>query len=428
MSAITIGLLIGFMSLVARPLFAQPAQSPPQTAAQSSATIPPGTVITTANWTQYKQFFSDGEIYLWQGTDFWKMPPDVRIEVGPTTVYPLPAPFVEATEKYGGQTRLEKQSDGRWKLLDYVAGVPFPTPEEPNKGLKILVNVNYRILPHLIAGFSDSGTPMSACNVDRFSNVICFRLDYDIRQMAYNWEPGVQREEPEQYRYATNLIVLWQDGFRPEESYVYIPVLRRMMRQSDASHCASAQPFGDLTWDDLNTGWNGGTADFNADFVKRMKLLALTQMNSDDGAFPQNYDMPLGWAKPSWGRWELRDVWVINVRPIPMIAPRYCYGQRVMYADASTYAPLAEELYDARMQLEKISILSQTPAVVPGYGMQTWGGGLLHQLWSLEGQHAAFIFTADQQDRNWTIYSAVKPQYDDIRRYQSPGGVMSLAR
>jgi hypothetical protein len=99
-----------------------------------------------------------------------------------------------------------------------------------------------------------------------------------------------------------------------------------------------------------------------------------------------------------------------------------------MYIDTSTYAGLAEDLYDKTMNLQKIALVSETPAVVPGYGMQSWAGGYLYQLWNLAGEHAVFTFTADQQGRNWTIDSAVKPQYDDIQRYQSPGGVMGLTR
>jgi hypothetical protein len=320
MVAITISLVIAFSILPAHPLLAQ--QPGPSKQAGGSGTIPPGTVITQANWQQYKQFFSDGEIYLWQGSGFWKMPPDVHIEVGPTKVYPLPPPFVEATEKYGSQTRLEKQGDGRWKLLNYVAGVPFPIPEEPNKGLKILVNVNYSIRPHLIAMFPDSGSLLSLCNVDGFNNIVCEHLDNDVRQLAYNWEPGVPRvekdsggawlagwvraEDPEQYRGTVVLTLQWQNNLRIEETYMYVPALRKTIRQIDASHCAPAWGGTDRAWDDM--GWNGGTADFDADYVKRMKLLALTQANSDYGNLPQNYDVPLGWAKPSWGSWELRDV------------------------------------------------------------------------------------------------------------------------
>src|SRR6185312_12247535 len=150
-------------------------------AAESSAStpaaapaIPPGTVINSSNWMQYKDHFSEGEIGLWEGKWFWKMPPDAQITVGPTKVYPLPAPFVEASEKYGDQTRLEKLANGRWLLKNYVAGAPFPIPDDPDKGQKILTNLNYRIQPHLIAGFPDSGTTLSVCNMDELQDIFCW--------------------------------------------------------------------------------------------------------------------------------------------------------------------------------------------------------------------------------------------------------------
>jgi hypothetical protein len=421
---------------------ASPEASPAET--PEPPAIAPGTVITKANWMQYQQFFSDGEIGLWQGKWFWKMPDDVRLEVGPTKIYPLPAPFIEASEKYGEQTRLAKGPDGRWVLKNYVAGIPFPIPREPSLANKILTNVNYRIQPHLIAGFKDSGTPASICNMDRFNNVLCWKVDYDIRQMAYNWEPNVQRvekdsggawlgewtqiEQPEQYRYIADLVLLWQDNLRLEDNYLFIPALRRSLRLSDASHCAHLFTFADYSHDDLKAGWNGGVADFDASFVKRMKLLALTQLTNDYGKFPGNYDMPLGWAKPSWGAWELRDVEVIEIRPIQLIASKYCYSKRVMYVDTSIYLPLAEDLYDTKGEFSKVMVLSPEPAVVPGFGMQTWAGGGIIQLWDIQNDHALMNFSADERGRNQTIDSAVKPHYDNIHEFQSAAGIMHLMR
>src|ERR1700736_161691 len=66
--------------------------------------IPIGTKITMANWTQYKDLMPDGMVELFKGTNFWKMPPDVEMNVGPTRIFPLPQGYPEATEKYGGQT------------------------------------------------------------------------------------------------------------------------------------------------------------------------------------------------------------------------------------------------------------------------------------------------------------------------------------
>lgn len=107
-----------------------------------------------------------------------------------------------------------------------------------NKGQKILTNLNYRIQPHLVAGFGDSGALLSVCNMDRMSNTFCWKLDYDVRQLAYNWEPGVPRteasaagawlgewldvEEPEQFRYATDLVLLWQDNLKTEDNFLFV--------------------------------------------------------------------------------------------------------------------------------------------------------------------------------------------------------------
>src|SRR5262249_6136384 len=73
---------------------------------QAQAGIPPGTTITNRNWQQYRQFMSDGLIALFEGKHFWRVPADVRIEVGPTASIPLPKQYLDDTEKYSGQVAL----------------------------------------------------------------------------------------------------------------------------------------------------------------------------------------------------------------------------------------------------------------------------------------------------------------------------------
>jgi Protein of unknown function (DUF1329) len=460
-----------------------------------AAAIPPGTTITKSNWRQYQQFFTQGEIGFWEGKWFWKMPDDVQINVGPTEVYPLPEPFIELSEKYGDQTQLVRLPDGRWRVKNYIAGIPFPIPHDPDMGLKILADLNYRITPHLIAGFIDSGTTGSICEIDRFYNKSCTQVDYDFRQMAYNWEPGVPRvepdsgqawlgewvqvEEPEQARYTADLVLLWQDNLRPEGHWAFLPALRRSIPLADYSHCESllssrdhSYGYADTSWpgrvNDLqgdydaargwiepvsgavpdavmhnyaggvqttspqnliimHGGWIGGIGDYDVTSVKRQQLLALTQLNFEYGRFPDNYDMPLGWAKPSWGAWELRNVWVIEVRPIPLIANQ-CKGKRLIYVDRSLSAPLAEDLYDGNMNLSKVMVISSQPKSVAEYGMQTWAGGGILQLWDVAGEHAVMSLTADARGRTWSIDGAVKPQYNNIAEFQTPGGLMRLMR
>jgi hypothetical protein len=79
-------------------------------------TIPPGTVITMQNWQQYKQFMTDGMVALFEGKYFWKMPPDVRIAVGPTVINPLPKSYLAATEKYSSGVKIVELPDGGLNL------------------------------------------------------------------------------------------------------------------------------------------------------------------------------------------------------------------------------------------------------------------------------------------------------------------------
>ena len=121
--------------------------------------IPPGTKITLKNWQQFKAFMPDGMIALFDGSVDWKMPPDVEMDVGPTTIHPLPKPFWDAVEKYSAQTRFLKLPNGAYKLENYVSGVPFPHPSGPDKGTEIAADVTFRPGGHLYVGMPDSGTP-----------------------------------------------------------------------------------------------------------------------------------------------------------------------------------------------------------------------------------------------------------------------------
>ena len=109
--------------------------------------------------------------------------------------------------------------------------------------------------------------------MDCFNDVLCWKLNYNFRQMAYNWEPGIERVEkdsgeawfgeyyeivqPEQYRYIADLILHGQDNRRTEDNFLWIPALQRSLRLSDASHCSPIFTFSDLTRDYVKAGCNG---------------------------------------------------------------------------------------------------------------------------------------------------------------------------
>lgn len=342
------------------------------TSAVADCNVAPGTVITHANWQQYKDCFSDGVQILWSGSEFWKMPDDVEIHVGAQHQWSLPKPYVEATEKYGSQTQLAKQPDGQYKLENYVAGTPFPNPSGPDKGTEIMANVTYRMQGYMVGVFVNLHNEGAFYTKDRFGNYSPEIVDALYRQLAYNWESdqGVPQvdpkaagawysewlmvEQPEQSRYTAVLTLFWQDNLKDEDDYAFVPALRRTLRLSSSARCAPLLG-SDMVKDDQRVGWNGGVGKFVGQWLRDQKLLTLEEMNSKAaGTFPGEYDGTLGWPKPSWGNWETRDASVVDVRRIPEMAGGYCYGKRVDYVDKQYYNNLAEDIYDSNMKLWKV--------------------------------------------------------------------------
>jgi hypothetical protein len=213
--------------------------------------IIPGTEITMANWQQYQQYMPLGMIDLFTAMYFWKMPRDVEIEVGPTVSYPVPRFYVDATEKHSGQVRVVHRADGNNDIANYVGGEPFPSPQEPDKGYKLLTDLWFAYQPYLAVG--GAGNSLHTCTQDRFGSIFCQSVKYVYRQLAYNTDPRlaseaaeapnlwfsewIMVESPEQSKHTAQLTLFPRDNQRNEELYVFLPSLRRSIRLSAAARC-----------------------------------------------------------------------------------------------------------------------------------------------------------------------------------------------
>ncbi|MGH8010978.1 MAG: DUF1329 domain-containing protein [Candidatus Binataceae bacterium] len=406
----------------------------------ATATIAPGTAITMENWRQFKQFMPDGMAALFEGSYFWKMPADVRMVVGPTVINPLPKSYLSATEKFSSQTRIVALPDGGRTVRGYGGGVPFPAPAAPDRGWKILADFWYRYLPHLVVNTPDNLG--FSCTQDPYGSVNCLKSLWVYRQLSYNTDPGVPGtipggegkfytiwamvEEPEQAKYTTTLTIGYTDLTTPQDIFVFKPALRRTQRLSSAARCAASGS--DTTPDDGRFGFNGNIPEFNATPLGERKILAQMDVGTAGGRFPEDYDMALGWPKPSWGKWELRDVDVIDVRKIPARARGYCYGKRIMYIDTQFYGALWEDLYDSEMKLWKVALLQPIVLKVPGIGMQNSSGAQYSHYWDLENHHATYSGPADGHGYDVLINQDAPKQYEDIERYTTPGGLTEVMR
>jgi hypothetical protein len=403
-----------------------------------SATIPPGTRITPDNWQKYRQFMSDGVQALFEGKYFWKMPPDAEMIVGPTEINPPPKTFMEATEKYSGQVKMVELPDGGLTIEGYQGGFPFPNPSDPHQGWKILANLWYRYFPH-ISVINHAG----GCTIDRTGSISCAAGDVVYRQLSYNTDPGVPQtvpggegkfftqwymiSEPEQQRYTASLQINYADLTKDEALYAFVPALRRYQPVSTLGRCSMVEG-NDITQEDYRSGFDSNITDYKVDYLGDRKVLALLIDKIPDGVFPENYDIPLGWPKPSWGQWQLRDSYVISASKLPSKSRGYCYGKRVMYVDKTSFAPYWEDIYDMQMQPWKIVGLFLRRTDIPGVGKVETSGSLVYAFWDIKNDHASFVMDPTSSSYRFEANGDVPAEYLDLTRYTTPGGLTMIMR
>jgi hypothetical protein len=399
--------------------------------------IPPDTTITMQNWQRYRQYMPDGMIALFEGEYSWKMPADVIMEVGPTIIHSLPPNYLAATEKYSGQVRIIELPSGGLNLTGYQGGIPFPSPAEPHKGWKVLANLWFRYIPHLAVDTYGQG-----CYMDGYHNINCNAGILIFRQLSFNTDSGVpstipggegkyftdyfETVEPEQDRYNANLKIDYTDLARPEDSYVFLPSLRRYQPVSALARCAPS--FGsDTTAEDFRGGYDSDMTEVKADFLGEKKILNLIGFNMPSTGFPNDFDMPLGWPMPSWGKWQLRDVYVVSVSKLPFFARGYCYGKRVMYVDKHFYGLLWEDLNDPQEHPWKFLAVFRPAREAPGIGPVDEALSYDESIWDIQRQHATF-FVDPPVGHPLYLNEQAPGSYLDLTRYTTPSGLNMIMR
>jgi hypothetical protein len=408
--------------------------------------IPVGTKITMSNWQQYQQYMPFGMVQLFAGKYQWKMPSDVEMDVGPSHEGGnLPKTWVEATEKYGSQTSVQVQPNGHYLLTNYHGGTPFPNPTEPNKGWKVMANVFFAYTPAMYVKTPDNyGTVWSN---DRFGNIAPSGLDVVYRWSAYitdkgypeteTYAPGtwytewLMQESPEQARYTASLALYYidQESHPYPDNYVFVPALRRSLRLSTTARCSPVFGF-DWTNDDAKlNGFNGSTSTYTGKFLGDRKTLNLTAFDgSKGGNFPQNYDMPLGFATPSWGQWELRSTAITDVTRTPNEAAGYCYSHRILYADREFWSANWVDLYDSNNKLWKVIAYLNQIAPADGGGSQ-WRDIAESMAWDLQNTHATIWSSYGNPKLAGAYLDLNSPkEYFDGVKYGSPAGLMQILR
>jgi hypothetical protein len=352
--------------------------------ADSSETVAVGTVITVKNWQKYRKFFGIGEQALYSGKYQFHIGdgPDYEVKVGPITHFKEPTQLSSDTEKYGSQTRLEPTAGGSYTIKNWVAGWPFPNPQEPQRAYKVYFDGWGSYIPEIY--FFKSGSP----NGDRYYNHNSTYVDLANYRLTHRSDPGVPINfpdnqglllsqyifvtAPEQSKYTTSLTMQYEDPNKLNEVYVFLPSLRRALRLSSAARCAPILG-SDYLNDDNTNGLSLVVSNFRMDYLGEKKILAIVNGKVGSDATHDSANATITQHAPlgGWpvgrllGDWEVRKVHVIRITPIPDLAGHaYCYSNAVIYLDAEFYLPLTRETYDVGGKLWKVQVLSYVPTKV----------------------------------------------------------------
>jgi hypothetical protein len=324
--------------------------------ASGRAEVPkPGTVITKDNMEQYKEvLYPSLEYFIRNG---------MEIPVAEYKKYEWPPLYKESTEKFSGQVTLS--ADGR-DLQNYVAGAPFPTidPNDPLAGAKWMWNQEQK------TPYTDNigcGWNVELVNSrgerERFFGSNFWRRMMWRGRMYLDPKPVVPHDpaigyteqwgplhDPSDLKGAGVLNFRYVSPDVPDDSYMYLPELRKVRRLSMANRS-------DAFWGtdlDIDSIWtfNSKLSFWTFKYLGERKLLQAMHA----GGYAQRE----AWCAQPDGQsgmkafifctpHEVRDVVIVEGKPTGF--NQYAFSKRVMYIDKEALYAQYNEGYDHGGQL-----------------------------------------------------------------------------
>jgi hypothetical protein len=326
----------------------------------------PGTMINADNADQYAEYLPAAQIVQIKQGLVLKVFETTPVE---KLVYPK---WLEMTNNPPQGPAVMLDEAGTWGLADgsyWPGGFPFPAPENARQ---VMANYQY----HLTADEHDSEIPgereglFVLVGADgtlykrQVLNLAQKRMTSRVFVEPLGHYPGYEDElyrtstvffDPYDVRGVSVMNIIYRDQARLPDGYVYVPVLRRVRRQS-SSQRADSIAGSDLTLGDIDTFSDPlGMWDFK--ILEKKKLL--TGQNNGVGAlayYNGNSELLAGRYPSPYASVELRDTYVIEA------IPQYdtIYGKKILRVDAETWRPTLAEFYDRQGELLKIYSLYWT--------------------------------------------------------------------
>jgi hypothetical protein len=405
------------------------------------ADVVPGDVITKLNVEKVEGMVAEGVK--------WAVINGMDMQIVPYQHIPMPKAYLAATEKYGTQSSLGPRNE----LLNWVAGKPFPIIDvnDPNVAPKIMYNFQNThyfsddLGLHLVD--ADTGSLYVDANGNRhysverhfvadWLRVLQFegRLHHDPRPRFDNNSDETFRKsglypliEPFDLKGVGGVSFRYQDLIRQDDTWLYLPFLRRVRRLSSAQR--SDALFGQDIDVDSYGGYAGQIPWFDWKLLGEKPMLASLHGER----------LPPEPCKKDGGMtfcevWEKRpSVYVIEGKPK---VSNYAYSKRVIYVDKETNFIIYSDLFDQNGELWKVVMQSIRTSKRPNpnvdyeyeeprmfiYAFSVIDMQLMH------GTRAAIPGIAFQDEAGWYIDVGFEHKYSAQEDWYSVAGLLGGGR
>ena len=354
-----------FAIVLATALMSATAHAQPADADATTPGFKPGDVMRFDQVTQLRAFLPDE---FWNNRDFFFFE-GMQLEIGPTQYdYSASEAWREMTERFRGQARIGPDDS----LENWMTGYPFPQDEidctvDPKAGTKIMWDFRAAVgdsRARFYYSYWDRGERLPLFYEGTATSVrLSHRFEEKFEANGFDIFRGEERKYASgaevvapfdargiqllTYRYKSSDMP--RADARNDDTWVYVPTLRRVRRISTAQRTDSISGT-DFTLDDLRS-FNGIVPQYEWTCLAERKILA--PMNTRVKAYPYEENHNFGPYGLSFAddRWELRNAWVVGMKPKNADHP---YDHKILYIDRQTLQPLYSFAYDQKGELWKI--------------------------------------------------------------------------
>ncbi|MGH6679263.1 MAG: DUF1329 domain-containing protein, partial [Bradyrhizobium sp.] len=233
---------------------------------------------------------------------------------------------------------------------------------------------------------------------------------------------------PEQAKYTSLLTIYYDVLSKPEDTFLFIPALRRTLRLSSAARCSPALG-SDYSIDDTrHSTFNGNPTRFDGKYMGDRSVLEMININVRLSYEQSSFYMPIFYPKPIIGKWETRDSYILDVRRIPSERAGYCYGKKRLYLDKHMWASVWGDIYDTNMKLWKVDYDPAGLVNVPGEG-KIWSNNGWGAMLDVQNGHLTHVdFGPDGFAAGKECASDDGHNFMDVGRYSSVAGLNQIMR